>query len=125
MGKFLNKSFKAVHDGKGFCPLKLRWEPEVERKSSSVSDHGLWNQSFLSWAPINDESPLVSLKLFSYFKNCPNFRKESLRHTQHYTVRRAITVENWSNPLEERHTLSAGVTLSIALALTPQETPEP
>lgn len=33
------------------------------------------------------------LKLFSYFKNCPNFHKESLRHTQHYTVKRTITVK--------------------------------
>lgn len=68
MGKFLNKSFKAVHDGKGFCPLKLRWEPEVERKMSSVSYHGLWNQMLsLSWAPINDESPLVSFKTIFLF----------------------------------------------------------
>lgn len=109
-----------MHDGKGFCMLKLRWEPEEERKKSSARYHGLWNQMLsLSWALINDESPLVSFKLFSYFKNCPNFRKESLRHTQHYTVRRAITVEkNWFNPLEQRHTLSAGVKLSTVLALT-------
>lgn len=60
------------------------------RKEKSYARHcGRWNQRFsLSGTLFNDESPLVFWKLFSYFKICPNFHKESLRHTQHCTVKK-------------------------------------
>lgn len=86
------------------------WDERLKEKGrKSYARHcGLRNQMFsLSCALFNDESPLVSWKLFSYFKNCPHFHKESLRHTQHYTVKRTITVErNWFNPSKQMKTTS-------------------
>lgn len=85
------------------------WDERLKKKGrKSYTRHcGLRNQMFsLSCALFNDESPLVSWKLF-YFKNCPHFHKESLRHTQHYTVKRTITVErNWFNPFKQMKTTS-------------------
>lgn len=91
------------------------WDERLKEKGKkSYARHcGLWNQMFsLSCALFNDESPLVFWKLFFYFKICPNFRKESLRHTQHYTVKRTITVErNWFNPSKQMKTTSFTSTL--------------
>lgn len=84
------------------------WDERLKEKGkkSYARHRGLWNQMFsLSCALFNDESPLVSWKLFSYFKICPNFHKESLRHTQHCTVKRTITVErNWFSPSTQMKT---------------------
>lgn len=53
----------------------------------------------------------------SYFKNCPNFHKESLRHTEYYTVKRTVTAErNWFNPSRQLKTMSTSVQLATVSA---------
>lgn len=95
----------------------LQEKEELDAVQDTV---GYRNQTLsLSCALVDDESPLGSFEnYFLVLKNCPNFHKESLRHTQHYTVNRTITVErNWFNPFKQMKTTSTGHKLPITSTL--------
>lgn len=78
-----------------------------KEKSPMQDTVGYGTECFLFLALSSMMSHLYSWKLFSYFKICPNFHKESLRHTQHCTVKRTITVERtWSSPSGQVKTTS-------------------